>query len=420
MKKNNYYKASLALGLAAAGLLATYPWHTGFLGGLLFSGFAAATIGGCADWFAVTALFRRPLGIRPGRVIRTEIIPRNRERLFSAAVDMVQNELLTVDVINKKLNDLYFSDLIIRYLDEHGGKQDLAEVLASIVEDILAKADLRLVSRLVEDLLKRNAAELELAPFIAQLIEYSREKGYEQRAVDFVLEEALTLVRHPQTGSLIFHLISEALSAYEKGMDRRKFVNSLLLDLSPVALAEKSQAELQLRLEEIKLTPDHPARLKLSALIAQFIEKLQHNKEWQEKVESWKLGQITNLRLTKHISQFIALKRQELTADPAQLQNLLTFIKQRVNDAFEGFKRDQDRQNRLDSMIKAILSGWFEARHGLIGNLVRESLSRFSDARLVALIEEKAGNDLQIIRINGTVVGGIAGMLIYLATFWLT
>ena len=81
----NSYKATILLVIVAIGFFLTYPFNNTFAGGLLSSVFGAAMIGGLADWFGVSALFRKPLGIP----FKTEIIPRNREKIFNALSDMV-------------------------------------------------------------------------------------------------------------------------------------------------------------------------------------------------------------------------------------------------------------------------------------------------------------------------------------------
>src|SRR5665648_1284569 len=86
--RNNTHTANLTLAGISLGFFLSYPFHGSFVGGLISSGCSAGMIGGLADWFAVTALFRRPLGIRPGKIIRTEIIPQNRERIFAALSDI--------------------------------------------------------------------------------------------------------------------------------------------------------------------------------------------------------------------------------------------------------------------------------------------------------------------------------------------
>src|SRR5665648_847468 len=101
-KRNNTKTANITLGGITLGFLLSYPFHASFVGGLIASGCSAGMIGGLADWFAVTALFRRPLGIRPGKIIRTDIIPQNRERIFAALTDMVQNELLSQTVLQRE------------------------------------------------------------------------------------------------------------------------------------------------------------------------------------------------------------------------------------------------------------------------------------------------------------------------------
>ena len=97
----NKNKATFILGAVSIGFFISYPFKHTLIGGLLAGGFGAAMIGGLADWFAVSALFRRPLGIP----FRTAIIPRNREKIFQALVYMVENQILMKENIKSKLDE---------------------------------------------------------------------------------------------------------------------------------------------------------------------------------------------------------------------------------------------------------------------------------------------------------------------------
>ncbi|MDI6879834.1 MAG: DUF445 family protein [Desulfitobacteriaceae bacterium] len=127
----HYALANLTLGLVGVGLIISYPLRTSFGGGLAFSAFSAATIAGLADWFAVTALFRRPLGIRPGRILRTDIIPRNRERIFQSLSEMVEN-LLSKEALRDKLNQYHVAKLLVDYLSEPQALKELNAFLVSL------------------------------------------------------------------------------------------------------------------------------------------------------------------------------------------------------------------------------------------------------------------------------------------------
>lgn len=414
MKKNNYYKAAITLFAALAGFLASYPFRASFIGGLLSSGFSAALIGGLADWFAVTALFRRPLGIRPGRLIRTEIIPRNRERIFSALAGMVQNELLTPETLKKELDRYDLSRLLIRYLDDHGGQVQIQGAVTRLLKDLLGKTDPEAIGQLIEELLRQNTAELKIAPLAAQTIEFSLSQGYDDKVVDFIVDELIMLATHSQTKGILLQLVKQAQDAYEKGMDRRKLVNAFFIE--PLTLAELAQEKLVQYLGEIRFSPTHPVRLKIKQAVGQTAVALQRETLVQRKLEAWKDRIITEkLQIGRYIAEYLQ-NRGYLEAP--QSDKLLNQANSRLGSFLEDFKLDLARQGKLDCWLKGLIKKWIDAKQSTIGSIVKESLDHLTNDKLVGLIEEKAGNDLQMIRINGTVVGALAGMLIYLLTFW--
>ena len=124
MRKRN--KANLALAISIGGFLATFPvMDTGFVGGILHNGFLAASIGGLADWFAVTALFRKPLGIS----YRTDIIRRNRKRITEALVDYAADDLLSPENVMTVLEKEDTAAMAAAYLKERGGKERIIHTL---------------------------------------------------------------------------------------------------------------------------------------------------------------------------------------------------------------------------------------------------------------------------------------------------
>jgi uncharacterized membrane-anchored protein YjiN (DUF445 family) len=412
LAKNNYYKATATVVISSCGFFLSYPFH-GFWGGLISSSCSAAMIGGLADWFAVTALFRRPLGIKPGRIIRTEIIPRNRKRIFIALSGMVQNELLAPEILKQRVTSYNISHMFLRYLEEHGGSEDINSILDYLLEDALDKLDPKTLGQLVEQVVEQGVAGFKTSPLLLKVLNYSLAKGYDEKLVNFVVEQLLALTKHPQTGIVIYQLIKEALEAYEKGMDRRKFVDGLLLQLSPVSLAELVQKKLAETLEAIKDNSEHPLRLKLKLELVRVLDTLEHQPEVQYKIEAWKNTYLSKLNLGDWISKGLT----DRTNLP--IGKLFDFLHSELEQLLQSFKTDHTQQKRVDQFLKQALTNWIDREHGQIGALVRDNLNKFSNQSLVELIEDKAGNDLQMIRINGTVVGGLVGLLIYLLSYWL-
>ncbi|MDA8442276.1 MAG: DUF445 domain-containing protein [Peptococcaceae bacterium] len=419
MAQNNYHKAMIALWIAFAGLLVSYPWHGTFWGGLVSNGCSAAMIGGLADWFAVTALFRRPLGIPPGRIIRTDIIARNRVRIYDALAGMVQDELLSPEVLKEKLHNYNFAQVLLRYLQVDGGEIELRHLLDQLMHDALTKLDSEAAGELLDNLVRQTVGEHDFAPLMIKVLDYSLANGYEQKIVDYSLDELLSLAKSPTVNSALFQLIRQALQEYEKGRERRKFVNNYVIDLSPLPMAELAQAKLVSTLTEVRLDQHHPLRKMLAVKVQQWVETLRESKEWQQKVNVWVAGAIRQeVNFAPLIRRLLADK--ESRAGGETYVAMVKALNERMEQGVVEFKQNKQSQQGLDKLIKSQLSKWIDTQQQAVGNLVRHSLEALDNAALIAFIEERAGNDLQIIRINGTIVGGLAGIAIYLATFWLT
>ena len=213
-RKNNTKTANLTLGGITLGFLLSYPYHAGFAGGLISSGCSAGMIGGLADWFAVTALFRRPMGIRPGKVIRTEIIPQNRERIFAALADMVQNELLSQDVLRRKLSAWDFSSVLIRILRKQEVRQSLEPLLSNLVEDIVQHSEQGEFTKMVQGVLQENLASLNLSQALAEVVEFSLNHGDVDQILRVICRAINEYIEQPEVKVALMNMMEAALIRY--------------------------------------------------------------------------------------------------------------------------------------------------------------------------------------------------------------
>ena len=415
----NYYKATIILVIVSIGFFITYPFNNTFLGGLLSSTFCAAMIGGFADWFGVSALFRKPLGIP----FKTEIIPRNREKIFNALSDMVGEELLTKDNINEMINKNSISKLLIKYLSQNKEKQQLKEVIVKIVEDIIWKINPEEAGKLLEGLIKDNILKIKISPIIAAAGELSIRKGYDEKLINFIVDELIKLTKTEQGLRLIVKLVDETMKSYENGMKRRKFVNTIIFDLffqlSPQDIAIIIQNKLVNGLEEFK-NPRNEAREKFMKWIDEKLVELKSDSALQEKIENWKAVKLKDgLELHTKITGVIKNIRESNSENSSPVNNLTEKIEEQIDKLIEEFQVNLKWQNKLDYKVKGILLEFADNNHSKIGIMVKENLNKFSNDMIVNLIETKVGNDLQMIRINGSVVGGFVGMAVFLLTFWI-
>ena len=419
MKKSNHYKATVTLAIVTLGFLISYPFHATFAGGLLESLFSAAMIGGLADWFAISALFRKPLGIP----WRTEIIPRNRDKIFNTIIDMAENELLTKDNLKKKLESYNISDLIVKYLTEHGGDQNIKNILNRIVQDISQKISPEDVGKFLEDLLKNNAVKIKLSPLIAEVVEWSLKNNYDEKVINFFLSELISIAGQRQMKIQIENLYHNVRTYYEQGMIRRKIVNDLIicfmLRIPHDVVADFLQQELLKFLNDLK-TPSHAWRKKLKIRIQNMVLAFKKDNALIKKLENWKLRQIEQHFSIKHtIADFVKAFLEASATSQGEVLAWSNWTDIQIDKLVKDFKNDQIMRQKVDIFIKTAINKWIDRQHNQIGRIIKESLGRFTGDMLIDFVETRAGNDLQMIRINGSVVGGLVGMLIFLLTFWM-
>ena len=406
MHTDNSNKAGLTLITAAAGFCLSYPWHYNFWGGLINSGFGAAMIGGLADWYAVTALFRKPLNIP----YRTAIIPRNRQRIFQAIVTMVEEEIVTADTIRETLADAGLVRLLVHHAGQPVARQHLYLLAEGVLKDAVCGLGTERLDAILNLLLTEHRNKVRMAPLVGQALEWSVQHGFIDKLADGILEEIKRLVSEPYMAELIGDIYRSALKAYAAKQNQRKLVGWLLeslLDLDPATVAGIIQEKIRSLLTEIQGS-DHPVRQRLLALVNEFAGSLQEDTDLAHKAE-------TELRpLIAKLAEDLA----ELPADhPEFVAGGAKWAVKRTVRLINEVTDDADRKRQLDVYLAAWLSGWVTRHQGEIGRIVTTYLEGFSNEELVNYIEDKVMNDLQMIRINGSIVGGLVGMVLFLLTY---
>ncbi|MGI6119313.1 MAG: DUF445 domain-containing protein [Desulfosporosinus sp.] len=394
--KNNTRRANLILGGITLGFLLSYPFHTSFVGGLIASGCSAGMIGGLADWFAVTALFRRPLGIRPGKIIRTEIIPQNRERIFTALAAMVQDELLSQDVLRRKLSAWDFSGVLIRILRKQEVKLSAGLLLTNLAEDLVKQIKPGELTQIVLDLLQQNLSSMNLSQTLAAVLEFSLDHGDVNRVLESICQAINEYIEQPEVNVALKNIIEAALRRYGENNTTRKMLLKFLP--TPSVLAYVLQTKVKTALQDGTV-----ARLLKDSLL-RFVTELKTKPSLQERTNHWCLN-------------FAAFMGTSMGKKTAIFEHFIKNIPNILLNNWDGyltkFEGNHSLRLKVDARVKLILEKQIELHHNAIGRMVREGLESLHNDKLVELIENKAGNDLQMIRINGSVVGGLAGMLIY-------
>lgn len=387
--------AACVLAASAVGAAASYPVSKSFWGGLLFSGCLAALIGGLADWFAVTALFRRPLGI----AYRTEVIPRNRERLLREILVFVSEDILRPRNILRVVKRYNMAALLLRYFERDEGKEKLRRLSMRLASFAVRQIDKKALADLLAETAQAQVSQQRLHDALLARLRRMLENGEEQALAVLLLGEAQRILREPPAYDLLTEVIAEVKEAYERRHARRQWLG-LLLDWSPDALAAAGQARLLAYLEALK-DPLHPRRLALSGW-------------FYEQSAQWSAVGFEPL-WRSFCAQLVQTLPGEIEGWLEREGDVVAGRLQRVIEGqLDAIKRDATLARALDRRLKLYVARLTRSRHGVLAALIEERLAKFTDASLAVFLEARVANDLQMIRVNGSAVGAAAGMALYL------
>lgn len=367
----------------------------GFLG-YVNAGAEASMVGAIADWFAVTALFRHPLGLP---VPHTAIIPKRKESLGASLQDFVAENFLNEEVVRERVTTSRVSAQVGAWLVDPGHAEKVIDVGAKAMADGLARVKRDDVAAIMRDAIIPKLLEEPLAPAAGQLLAEIVADRAHVGAVDLMLTELhLWLNRNAD--------------------DVQALVGQRAPWWSPVWLDEKValwvHGELLRWVAEIRDTPRHLARRALDDWLAQLAENLQHNPVTQQRAEQLKQRVLAQEKvIDTSIALWDALRRALI----ASLEDDHGMLRQRAIQELHGIGRqlveDHAVAARLDELL-ADGAAYVVNNYGSeIATVISATVNRWDGQETAERIELHVGRDLQFIRINGTVVGGLAGVAIH-------
>jgi len=402
-------RLALAVLLAAAGLaIVTYPFRATWWGGWIGAIAEAGVVGGLADWFAVTALFRRPLGLP---IPHTGLIPRNWEMLATRVGTMVGDRVLTREYLAQELSKLDVAALIARAA-EWASRRDLEEVtrmLGWVARELPSTAASEIVTRL-----QRLLVAQPLAPLVAAGLDLAREYGWVERASGALARALAEALERPDAQDAIAEMIDDLLQRYR---ERTAFYPRLALglaDLLGFIDRRRIVAALRSGLAEAGRDPDHPLRRQVVESVADLVVRLRTDPALIARVEGVKAELLRSSLVAELAEEAATAVRQNLLRDLARPKSeAVTWLADRLEQWREALVEDAALRVDIDQWVKARALELLDRHHSRIAALIEQGVRALGPEGAVRLIEEHAGDDLQYIRVNGTVVGGLAGGALY-------
>ena len=401
--------ALLVLLAAVALAVAAYPLRTRWWGGFILAIAEAGIVGGLADWFAVTALFRHPLGLP---IPHTAIIPANWEMMAQRVGTMVGDRVLTKDYVTHEIS-----------------RFDIAELLARAAERIKPadlEAAVRAVARWAAEQvtpsatgdaalwLTRLARANPIAPLLATGIEVSRKQGWDQRLIEAVAAALIEALDRPDFRTTVGDLVDEVLAGYRAQMGVYPRILMGLANTFGLIDRERLVTALHTALKKIADDPDDPLRRRLTETLAALPERLRTDPALAARVEAAKEELLASPAVARLLEDAAVGLRKLVIADlAAQPSELVSWITARLDRARRTLAEDTALRQSLDRWLKERLTEAVDRYHDRIARFIERGVHALGPEGAVRLIEEHAGDDLQYIRVNGTVVGGLAGGGLY-------
>lgn len=408
---NSRYLAGLSLTIMACGFTVTLLFPETTVIFLLRGGFEAGLVGGIADWFAVTALFRHPFGIP---IPHTSLLLKNRDKIIRSLISVMEKELLNKKSIEGKLRRFNVtevaSSMLTKLLRKRTVRIGVLEFLIRQIKQLPIEKSLPFLQGWISDLIRKADVKAAAETVVTKSIQ----SGYDHKAFDFAVNETLKWVQRSDTRTLLGKLVNERLSEVKVGglmgfafqsfagfMNEEK-LGSILQDMLLSTLRELLNAENSFReriLQEL--------RVQLFQL-ADNDERLGLLKEWAIHQLQGRNGlEFLHTRL-EGIRGFILDKLEEERSGGGKI------VFSVYRSLYQSIRKEPDWVASAEERLLSYFIQLVEANHYRIGQLVKENLDRMDDVSLVKMLEEKLGKDLQWIRVNGALCGFFVGFLLSL------
>ncbi|WP_455920147.1 DUF445 domain-containing protein [Priestia megaterium] len=407
-KKKSKHLAVISLAIMGVGFVATMPFGDSIWGRLLQGGFEAGLVGGLADWFAVTALFRHPLGIP---IPHTALLPKNRQRITRGLVSTLENDWLSKESIQEKVKRIAFTKRLLPIVRKGVHSETIQTKGTALLVDAINRVDTEKVVPIIEKELKSSLSAIELKPIVHSIVGEVVKNQYDKKALDVLLNKGESWIKKEETqyqlGSIAKNALDNiefdgilqfALKSFQSMINEEKLgsiLQNLLLSITG-----------RLRNEEDEY------RLALVNGIRKELQGLEQNEELLEKLEAWKQKTINELNVTNKLTEIVDKMKAKVTVFIESPEFMKSYAVPYVESWLNALEKDAQRQGAIDTAIQKQIMSFVEENHSKIGQLVQENLDKLDDETLVDMMENNVGKDLQWIRVNGALCGFLIGIVL--------
>lgn len=386
--------STLALFVIAKWLLPVHPVF-GFV-----AAFAeAATIGGLADWYAVVALFKRPLGLP---IPHTAIIQSNQARIADKLGEFIQVHFLEAGPVEAKLREIDFGSFVADWLRDRKRSDDLARFALRLLPEAVSATE---TSGLMTFIIRRMSSQLQaidLAPLAAGTLRGFVAEGRHQILFDDLLRVMHETLNQKETMAMIREKVRAELPTLLRLYRADKF------------LVNKIVASATAFFNEVRSDPKHPFRGEFDRMVLSFVDRLGTDQAYIDRIDGLKRDLLARPELADLARTVWANTRsfieRSASGETQVLQHHLAGVFVAAGEALAG---DAELRGEINQGLVAVLRSFVADQKSGVSTFISDQVKAWDMAQLISLIEINIGRDLQYIRFNGSLIGGLAGLVLY-------
>ncbi len=359
----------------------------------------AATIGGLADWYAVVALFRRPLGLP---IPHTAIIQNNQHRIADKLGEFIEQHFLDAAPVEAKLREVDFASFIADWMSERKRSADLARFVLRLLPEAMNATETSGLKTFVTRRVMTQLQSVNLAPLAAGTLRAFVEEGRHQALLDDLLTAVHGALTQPDT-----------MTAFRAKV-RDELPTLLKLYRADAFLVKKIMASATAFFDEVRSDAEHPFRGEFDRMMLSFVDRLATDPAYSGRLDGLKrdllarpeLGDLAR-NVWSNARSFI---EKSASGESTVLQHHLANV---FVEAGGALKADAEMRAEINQGLVMVLRSFIAEQKSGVSTFIADQVKGWDMGQLIVLIETNVGKDLQYIRFNGTLIGGLVGLALY-------
>ncbi|MFL0252344.1 DUF445 family protein [Clostridium neuense] len=372
----------------------------------------AALVGGAADWFAITAIYSKPLGV----AYHTEIVPKNREKIIESISNFVENDLLSASSLESRIDKIKLCDRVVEL--SKNKKAYIEGRILQISNYIVSSVGEKNLEGFIFALREKYIYRLNTV----KLIKDTSGKIYESKSneiLDFVIDIGIDFLNSEKGTQYIYDIIYKIKQEKTSGFFSRiglammgKTENDVVdIDSLTAIFVEKAIEKLRELKEE-----DNSYRIDLHNAIKAYIDNIDKYEDELEKIKNY-IVRDSNIKVL--IQKLFSVTTVDICREEKESTTAALYLFEILKKVFYNVLENKKVLCSIETAVKKLVIKLIDSKHYIIGKMVRDTLNEFDNNKLNAFIDNKVGDDLQWIRINGSVVGSFIGFIIFLIVYFI-